>query len=467
MIRAGSVRWIVFRQEWLQLLRDGRFVVGGGLLLLLGLASCILAQLEYQTDMETAVRNNETARAHWLQQDAKNPHGAAHYGVYVFQQPDAASLFDPGVLPFAGRTAFVEAHHKNDSTAQEARVRGSLARFGNLSPAFFLIWLVPLVVILLNFGGIAGERASGLLKIVASTGVSPRAWLLGKWLAAVSPALLSVAGVMALSLLLAGGADPVLWSLKALGFLLYLGTVVNITLGISARVRSSGTALLVLIALWMLGTLVLPRLAANLAEEKFPTPLEHRFKGRIAALKKDRIETHLEQLKRETLIQYEVADVSALPINYNALVMQADEDFTDKIYDSFYAELYENQRRQLSVYRAFSVLWPMIPVRFLSMGLSRSDMFAHHHFNQEAETYRRQFVKNLNHNMMNHSRTGEWDYQAPPTTWAQVPAFQHVPRPRFAVLRDNLPDLAVLVAWFGISALWLRRTALSVFRSES
>lgn len=456
------------RKEMKQALRNGRMALGCGLLLLLGLISCFMGWMDYQTQLDAGRDGNQKARGHWLAQEAKNPHSAAHYGVYVFKEPGAATLFDPGVQPFSGSSVFIEAHNKNDATWQPVRARTSLARFGNLNPAFFLIWLVPLVIMVLHFGAVAGERESGMLKAVAATGVSPRKWLFGKWLAAwILPALCLV-GCMGLSLALSGGKDvsPMLWILTGIGYLLYLGSVINITLLVSSKMGTAPAALLTLLGFWMLGSLAVPRIAANTAERLFPTPLKQSFQGTVAQEKEAGLQDHMDQMTQETLAEHEVQETKDLPFNYAALSMQANEEFTDVLNDKHYQRLYAGQRNQNLVYRAFSVVWPLIPARFQSMTLARSDMLAHHHFNQETEIYRRDFVKTLNHDLMINSRTGEWGYRAPTGTWAETPEFQYTPRPAAAVAGDAAPDLAILLAWFCASGLMLFVSGKNLFRSR-
>ena len=136
-----------------------------------------------------------------------------------------------------------------------------------------------------------------------------------------------------------------------------------------------------------------------------------------ADIKAEGIDEHLETIKKEAFEKYNVDNTKDLPINYNALSMQSDEEFADKIHDEHYAELYAKQRNQNHVYRAFSAIWPLIPARFQSMAFARTDMSAHHHFNVEVEVYRRDFVKRLNDDMMLNSRTGDWGYQSPEDAW--------------------------------------------------
>ncbi|MDJ0840717.1 MAG: DUF3526 domain-containing protein [Acidobacteriota bacterium] len=444
----------VIRKEWKQAARDGRFRLAAALLVLLAASTAVIGYLDFRADMNAAVEGNRQARAHWLDQEAKNPHSAAHYGIHVFKEPNAASLFDPGVLPYTGLSVFAEAHNKNDADFQPVRDRTSLARFGNLTPAFFLTWLAPLVIILMHFGSIAREREHGMLRQVAVTGVSSRSWLLGKWTAAwILPVVCLIAAMGPAPVLAAGkGVEPVLWGVSALGYLLYLGSIVNVTMLVSAYTSKASTALLVLLSVWMLGSLALPRLAANTAEYLHPTPDREAFKSTMKDASRKDVSEQMATLKQDTLARYGAESLEDLPVNYDAVRMQTGEEIADRVFDQHYEDLYANHLRQNNVFRGFSVFWPLIPARFLSMGLARTDTLAHQYFNEEAERYRRQFVKILNDDMMLNSKTGDWGYQAAVDTWAKIPPFEHVPRKAETVLAQSLPDLGILAVWFAISA---------------
>lgn len=444
----------IFRKEWISALREGRFRVAGLLVLLLTWGSALIGYLNYRADLETAREGNRTARAHWLDQQATNPHSAAHYGIYVFKEPNAASLFDPGVLPFTGLSVFAEAHNKNDASFQPVQDRTSTARFGSLTPAFFLIWLSPLIIILMHYGSIARERDDGMLRQVAVTGVSARNWLMGKWLAACALPVICLALAMGPAPILAAGkgVEPLVWAVSALGFLLYLGSIVNVTLFVSARSQKASTALFVMLGLWMLGSVALPRAAANAAEFFHPTPDTASFKRAMDIESKQEVAQKNSTLQEETLAGHGAESLETLPINYDALRMQRSEEVAAEVIDRHYAELYANHQNQNRVYRTFSAVWPLISMRFLSMGLARTDHAAHQHFNEEAERYRRQFVKLMNDEMMLNSKTGDWGFKSPPSTWAKVPPFEHKPRKASAVLTKAMPDLAILGAWFTLSA---------------
>src|SRR3990170_1332457 len=106
--------WTVARREVIDIAREGRLRWAAGLiavLLLVSLAAGWTERRGIQLDHESADR---LARAQWLNQPAKDPHSAAHYGAYAFKPQDPLSLFDPGVNAYTGVAAFLEAHKQNE-----------------------------------------------------------------------------------------------------------------------------------------------------------------------------------------------------------------------------------------------------------------------------------------------------------------------------------------------------------------
>src|SRR5690606_5239898 len=96
-------------------------------------------------------------RARWTGQPEKNPHSAAHYGVYAFKPRLAPAFLDPGIEPYAGIAVWLESHNQNDLLYKPAEDATAAQRFGDLTAALVLQLLLPLVVILVGFASVAGE----------------------------------------------------------------------------------------------------------------------------------------------------------------------------------------------------------------------------------------------------------------------------------------------------------------------
>ena len=185
----------------------------------------------------------QATRAQWLNQPAKNPHSAAHYGMYAFKPKSRLSMVDTGIDPYVGRRRVARgaqaervplpsgAGSHGDSAVRRADRRRELP--GHPSP--------------LHRAGILrrvrGEREQGTLRQLLSLGVSRRDLLAGKALGiaaalalVVVPAtLVGVAG-LALTAEFGGLREDLpgrrCWRLV---YLIYFATFVAISLGLSAR----------------------------------------------------------------------------------------------------------------------------------------------------------------------------------------------------------------------------------------
>ena len=258
---------LVLRKEWQGLARDGRLrVLALALLALLlaALASGWITAQRWQADVAAASGQD---RAAWLAQDARNPHNAAHFGQMAFKPAGALSFFDPGISATVGRGVLMEAHNQNPATLRAAE-EGS-GRLGGLPAAWLLQLGLPLLVVVAGHGLWAGERESGTLRLQLVQGGRWWPLLLGK-AAALSLVTLAMWLPLALGIWALGGGLRA--ALALLAYAGYAWVWVALTLAVSASVAQARSALAVLLALWLMSALVLPRVVADIAERLHPSP---------------------------------------------------------------------------------------------------------------------------------------------------------------------------------------------------
>ena len=269
----------IARKEFTDVVRDGRFrwcAALVGALLLVSLGHGWVQARQAQEELAAA---QATAREHWESQGEKNPHSAAHYGIYAFKPRLALSFVDEGVDPYTGTSVWLEAHRQNDFLMRPAQDATSAQRVGALTAAGVLQHLVPLLIILLTFGALAGEREQGTLRQLLATGVGRSDLGLGKALgiAGALTLLLVPAAVVGAAALVVGSTGPAASPLArgavlAGVYLAYFAAFVGLSLAVSAWARSARTALVVLLAVWVVNGLVAPRAAVDLSRWMHPTP---------------------------------------------------------------------------------------------------------------------------------------------------------------------------------------------------
>lgn len=92
-------------KEMTEMLRDGRFRWSAAITAGLLLGAFALGWQHYREVRQQHEAARRATRAQWLNQGEKNPHSAAHYGVYAFKPKMPLSLVDRGVDPYVGVAA--------------------------------------------------------------------------------------------------------------------------------------------------------------------------------------------------------------------------------------------------------------------------------------------------------------------------------------------------------------------------
>lgn len=453
---------VIARKEILEMFRDERFRWAGGLILALLLLSLGVGWQQYRELERQHATARQQTRQNWLTQGKKNPHSAAHYGVYAFKPKMPLSLVDRGVDPYTGVAVWLEAHKQNDFKYRPAQDANSLSRFGELTASTVLKILIPLLIVLFTFAAFTGERESGTLRQLLSLGVKPTDLAAGKALGVAGglgmllvPAALL--GVTALSL--AGGqADLGRILLFASFYLLYFGIFVGLSLAVSAWARTSRASLLALLAFWILNCLIAPRAVTDLSKRVYPTPSAFEFSQAVLTDLNRGLDPHAasqaraKELREKVLKQYGVERVEDLPVSFAGLSLMAGEEHGDEVFDEHYASLWSQFERQIRFQETAGALAPLMSVRSLSMALAGTDFDQHRHFAEAAEQYRRYFIRVVNEDMVKNAVGQDYAYLREGDLWSQVKAFEYEAPGIGQVLSQHLTALLILGGWCLASA---------------
>lgn len=461
------VLWIA-RKEWLDVRRDARWRLLFGATVLLMLAALALGLLQTKR-LEREHRAAEAGDRHvWTAQGAKNPHSAAHFGQYAFKPVGPLALAEPGVDAHVGSAVYLEAHKQNEVQFRAARDGALAARMGSLTLALVLQTVLPLMAILLGFAAFSGEREQGTLPQLLSLGVRPGHLLLGKALASalVLIGLLAIASAgLAVGLALfgsdripaaSGGASGRDGALRlagmVLGYSLYLLGFLALALAVSARARSSRTALVGLLAFWLLNSFLVPRWVSDLVRNADPLPTTLAFRAAIAEDKKalfghDENHPGFLAFRDRVLRQYRVNRVEDLPVSFRGLSLREDDEAGYRMFDRHFGRLQAQVERQDAWRAAPGLLFPMLALQPLSMAMAGTDNRHHHHFARAAETHRRLIQNAASQDLIDHAKNGDADYVAPESTWARIPAFDYRQPSAGWAWRSQQLNLLSLTLW--------------------
>lgn len=451
----------IARKEFLDAWRDGRFRIAAAVVLVLLGVALLLA---WQQVQRTRAEHNAAAaleRENWLNQGEKNSHSAGHYGVYVFKPLAPLAVFDRGLEPFVGTTVFLEAHRQNQAAFLPAQDATAMRRFGELTAATGLQLLVPLLIVLLTFGALAGERERGTLRQVLSLGVRPRDLVLGKALglgAALAVLLLPAAGCGALALAQLPGGDAgggwIRLAWMGAAYALYLAAILAVCLAVSAIASTARAALAILLVCWAANAVLAPRLASDFAQRLLPTPKLVDFETAMNKAVQEGLDGHnprndrLQAFAQATLKKHGKTRIEELPFNFNGLVMLESERMANEVFDHHFGKLWDHLEAQDRTVTWTGLIAPLLGLRSASMALAGTDFTHHRHFSVAAEQHRRDFVRVLNEDMMNTpAADGHHGGVAGRALWEKLPAFRYDPPPPAHALRAATPGLLVLFLW--------------------
>lgn len=447
-------------EEWRSMARDR--VAAAGLVLVLALGALAgLTSHQHQARVEHERESHQQqANDEFGAQPDRHPHRMVHYGHFVFRPLNTLAAFDPGVDAFTGNTLFLEGHRQNGANFSDARQSSLLIRFGQLTPAFVLQVLTPLLLIFLGHAAVARERERGTLRVLLTQGVSGAQIVGGKLLALAGVALVLLAPA-ALMLLASGAlraARPEALALLAGGYTLWLLIASVAVVLMSTLVRRARDALLALLAVWAVSIIMVPRLVPDLASSAIALPT--RYESMIAVERDLKAlgdshnpdDPYFAAFKQKVLDQYGVSSVDRLPVNYKGLVAVEGERLTSGLFKRDASISFDLQEQQSRLVDRFGLLSPVIALRRLSMGASGTDLDSYRRFLEQGEQHRYRLVQKLNAlqaNKVDFATDGKpgKENRISRDNWRDVPAFVYAPTPAAEMLRAAAPAAATLILW--------------------
>ncbi len=441
--------------------RDGRIKWTAAIIVAMLLVAVATAVGRYRDIAAERSAAQALVYEQWRSQGDKNPHAAAHYGIYAFTPVTPLAFFDTGVSNYLGVSIWLEAHRRNRAVGQPAQDMTTMLRFGELTGAYTLQVLLPLFVILLAYPVFAGERETGTLRQVLSTGVTPGQLFIGKGLGILAAVGLLILPLFALGVLALLLTDPRLIPhalLLLLTYTLYVLVYLTLTLALSARARSAQSVLALMVGLWAVVTFAVPRLASDVSRLLFPEPSAVEFQRAVdadlqAGLDGASPATVIEERRRQTLELYSASRIEDLPINFQGVIFSLQEELGGAVFAKHFGELEARMAQQLDVHELFGLISPRLPMQRISMELAGTSLRHHEAFARDAEAFRRDMIEVMNRDLTFNSRPGQTSYRAGPELWTQVGEFAWPGIPLRLTVADLGPSAMTLVLWLVASVL--------------
>ena len=454
-------------KELKEIFRDGRFQFSSLLVVLLIIVAIVIGSSQYKSTNEQYQISQEEEREIWDNQGEKNPHSAAHFGTYVFKPKNALALLDQGVDKYEGISIFMGAHSRNEAQYSTAGDQTGLSRFGELTPEFILLFVIPLLIIIIGYNSFTKEREGGTDVLLKSQGISNLKLTIAKLVAIYIPIFI-ICSVLFLSagVILSYFTNYTTFNWGKLfslyiTYLLYYLVFTQIILWVSAITKQSGISLVSALSFWIVGCFIAPKVAANFAEIHYPYPTKQAFLNTLEVAKKGGLDGHnpwskeAKALEAKVLKEYGVNHISELPFNFNGYIMQKGEEHEAEVYFKAYGKLKQQFANQLNTYKTMAFISPFLPARFLSMGIAGTDYENHMAFAEAAENYRIKTQKFLNDNNMNNSKYGERGYKADSDFWKTLPKFNYTAPGLPTILKHQKTNIVLLILWVFLSSTLL------------
>jgi ABC-2 type transport system permease protein len=450
---------LIAQADWRLLQRNRVAVLGLLLTLLLAIVAALSSwQQRAAAQAEREHHQHAMDQAFEAQPD-RHPHRMVHYGHFAFRTLNPLAAIDPGTDAFTGHTLFLEGHRQNSANFGEGRQSSLLLRFGQLSPALVLQLLAPLLLVFIGHGVLAREREAGTLRLLLAQGVPAAQLMAGKALAlaGVAALLWLPAALALLAAAMVAGAPAALAAGLAGAYAAWLGLWVLGVLLTSSLLPRPRDALLLLLALWALGTVAAPRLAAEWASQRQPLPTrietDLTIQRELAQLgnSHNAADTRFAAFRQRVLAEHGVSRIEDLPVNYKGLVAMEGERQTSELFDRHAAEGFARQQAQAATLDSLAWLSPVLALRRVSMALAGTDGPAYQRFLDQAERHRYTLVQTLNRlqaeQMTLAGDRSSRDDRIGREHWQGIAGFSHRPEAVAPRLARALPAAVVLMAW--------------------
>ncbi len=378
---------------------------------------CVInsAQEIKKTSLETE-NLQASFQAQWLNQGAKSPHAAAHFGIWVLKPTTALHFLEPGYTQFTGSAVWLEAHKQNLTKYVPVTDKVFLDRLIRLDVASMMQIFIPLYILLLSFSLFSSEKERETLPFILGMGISKWSYFRQKYFAQAGFIFLSLIPFWAalifqyLGIMQSADSDPeipfrtlTLLGIQALYFLLFLLFISAFSL----YWRQSSIVLLVSFVWWAGSILIIPKISSQVAGLVYPLPSQEAFLNDVAKDLENGMDGHSpsdqrrKDLEKATMAKYNVSSMDSLPVNFAGIALQATEEYGYRVFEKHFGKLDQLLYKQDRLNMLIGCVSPYIPMKDLVALAAGTDAVHHNVFSVQAEGKRREMNELLNQFMTN------------------------------------------------------------------
>ena len=336
----------------------------------------------------------------------------AGIGIKINKPPQVLGTVVSGIEEDVGRVAAVNIAMDPNLVESKYGSNPVFAVFGALDLMFIVKIVLSLFAILFTYDTIVGEKEKGTLKLALSNDVPRDRLILGKaiggYISLLMPLLIPlvlslIILVVAPNLALSGG-DWTRLVLIFVMFFLYLSVFFSLGLFISARTLRSSTSFLVLLFLWVVFVMVIPKVAVITAGQIRPIPSVHEITAKKDAfLQQIQIEGQKTAREQITKIFAEAGkDQKLAQERMQKYIQDLQQELTSKIDENNAAlerDYQLKKRAQQTLAVNLSRISPASALTFGSMTLARTGVDEYERFLASVRAYKPIYTKWVNSKM--------------------------------------------------------------------
>jgi ABC-type transport system involved in multi-copper enzyme maturation permease subunit len=399
----------IIKKEILDTITSPKFVFTFLLCTILILLSVFTGVTNYEAEMKeytaSVALNKQTM-------ESQRNYQALASNIRVNKPPQVLGTVVNGIEEAVGRVAPVNIASDPNLVESKYESNPVFAVFGALDLMFIVKIVLSLFAILFTYDAIVGEKERGTLKLSLSNSVPRDRLILGKaiggyislLLPLLIPLLLSLIIIILAPDLALNKADWTRLLFIFLMFFLYLSVFFSLGLFISARTSRSSTSFLVLLFIWVVFVMVIPKAAVVAAGHIRPIPSIHEI-----AAKKTAFVLQVSAEENKALLEWIKEKTPTFPKDQKAAqeflmkhVQEVQNNATTRI-DENNAMLEKDyqlrKRAQQTLAVNLSRISPASALTFGSMALARTGVDEYDQFLSSLRTYKPIYTKWINSKM--------------------------------------------------------------------
>jgi ABC-type transport system involved in multi-copper enzyme maturation permease subunit len=318
----------------------------------------------------------------------------------IFLPPNPITNLVAGISNDIGKTIEVEGRGELNAQGSRFNEEPIFAIFRFLDLEFLFLVILSLFAILLGYDAISGEKERGTLRLAFANSVPRDRYILGKLIGiftALSIPLLLAMAIGCLLLPLMGinlsGADWTRLVLIILSGLLYFGAFLALSVFVSALTQRTSSSFLILLVVWIMAVLIVPRASVLLAARSVEVPSVDKISAQKAIFS-----SQLWQEDKEKMSSFRPEksdDPEAMVNQFNRFMDDLANKREEKMNE--YAERLNEERSNKLVQQeklAFTLarISPSASLSIATSHLAGTSLELKEHFKEEAENYQKAYA---------------------------------------------------------------------------